>query len=184
MVEKTMKKPSIIYLVGIVLFVCGVGLFVFDKIQTNSMDKYTQMVVEQIQDVLPTRTQAIVGQYTNVSMPVFEVEDVDYCGLLEIERMNVLLPIADVWDSKKVLSRYDGSVYDGTMVVGGVGLEVVTQLDLNDRIHVVDMLGGEFTYSISRIDRVSDMNSFESSSSLVLFCYISSEGKYVVVSCK
>ena len=186
-----MKKLNPFYILGTVLIAASVVLLVMNTRQTQSNQLYVQQVTAQIQQKMPHRTSAVAGQYTDAQMPVFETQSVDYCALLEVPTATAVFPVADSWqESALTPARYRGSVYDGTMIIGGSGaqqqLGFVTQLDLGDKITVVDMLGGEFNYTVSRIDRaiqLDDEKLTSTDSPLTIFCYIAKEKKYVVVRC-
>ena len=182
-----MKKAKFFYIAGVVLIAASIALLITDKKQTTAMQTQTKQVVSQLQNIIPSRSAAIAGQYTVADMPVYEIDGVDYCALLEIASVSARLPIADSWNNADTATaRFDGSIYDDSMIIGGQNLGFVTQLDIGDKVTVVDMLGGEFNYTVDKIERANDVDMEKLSSTehqLDIFAYIAKEKKYVVVRC-
>ena len=182
-----MKKLNIFYILGAILIVAGVAFIVINQHQVTNLQTNTEQAVTQITQIMPPRTNAVAEQYSNTSMPVYEIDGVDYCAMLECKILNINLPVADSWaDAQNSTARCSGSVYDGTMIIGGQGLGFVIQLDLGDKISVVDMLGGEYSYTVEKIDRAKDVDMDKLSSTdyqLTIFSYITKEKKYVIVRC-
>ena len=157
----------------------------------SEMEVKTEKIASHIQQIMPQRQPAVLDQYIEADMPVYEIDGTDYCALLCIEKLGVMLPVAKNWnDEENVLARYMGSSYNGTLILGEKGsawnLDSVTQLDIGDKITVVDMLGGEFNYTVERIDRaksVMDDNLNSTEHQFTIFSYVEKEKKYVVVRC-
>jgi len=187
-----MKKNNIFYILGAILIAASLFLLLMQKKTLADMNTRIQSTTQLIQTSLPQRTSAVENQYTNTDMPVLNISGVDYCALLEVPDASVVLPVANVWNNAELTpERYYGSVYNGTMIIGGKGTEnqlgFVTQLDLGNRITVVDMYGGQFNYIVERIDRAKSLDKESLSSAdyqLTLFAYIAKEKKYVVVRCR
>ena len=182
-----MKKINLFYIAGAVLIAVSAFLLVFNQRKTTAFYAHTEQTLAQIQQLMPPRKAAVEGQYTDAAMPVCEIDGVDYCALLEVKKLGEMLPVADSWSSTDSASaRYKGSAYDGTMIIGGKSLGFVTQLDIGDKITVTDILGGEFSYNVEKIDRVKELTEEKLSSEdyqLTVFSYIAKEKKYVVVRC-
>ena len=86
--------------------------------------------------------------------------------------------------------RFHGSVYDGTLVIGGY--DQVGQFDFFDRInpgahiYVTDMTGTEFEYHVVRIDRAKEINAeklMNQNAGLTLFVRNRYSMEYLIVRC-
>lgn len=174
------------------LIVASLFLVLAQKKALSDIDEQIQNTTEIIQKSLPQRTFAVENQYTNASMPVLNISGIDYCALLEVPAASVVLPIANVWNNAEITpERYSGSLYNGTMIIGGKGteyqLEFVTQLDIGNKITIIDMYGNQFDYIIERIDRAKNVDIDNLSSKdyrFTIFAYITKEKNYVVVRCE
>lgn len=187
-----MKKTKIFYMLGVILIAASLIILLMHKRALSIKSVLIQNTTQLIQESLPPRTQAVENQYTNIDMPVINILGKDYCALLEVPFASVVLPVANVWNSAEITpERYSGSVYDGSMIIGGNGEEYqlgfVSQLDFGNRITVVDMYGGQFNYTVQSIDRakyLSKESLLSEEYRLTLFAYIAKEEKYIVVRCK
>ena len=182
-----MKKVNIFYILGVTLIIVSVALLIISKKQVAEFQTKTKQNVTQLQNNIPSRKSSISEQYTDEEMPVCEIDGVDYCALLEIPRLSTVLPVANNWkNADAYTSRFGGSAYNQSMIIGGQGLGIVTQLDIGDHITVVDMLGGEFSYKVKSIERAREVTEETftlEESSLILFTYMKNEKKYIVVRC-
>ena len=182
-----MKKINVFLVLGVLFVLASAALIVVEKTDAAQHERKTEEMISEILEVLPSRSTSFKGQSTELDMPVISIDGQDFCGLLEVKKLGIQLPVADHWKLKgSFTSRYCGSCYEGTMRIGGKGIDFVIQLDLNDRITIVDLLGQEFSYTVDRIDRANEltkekMDSFDDD--LILFAYLSAERKYVLVFC-
>lgn len=187
------RKINIFYILGVVLIAAAVGLYVTRTAAISEAEQKTSEIAEQIENLLPTRTAGAAGEYFENGMPAYSIDGTDYVGLLQVPNLGIERPILSKWSSKGVIicpSKYYGSVYTGTMVIGGSThkgqMDFLSQLDLGYKVVVTDMLGNEFSYEIKRIDRANDVNEellISEEYSLTLFTYQRSEKKYIVVRC-
>ena len=116
-------------------------------------------------------------------------------GVVRIEKTNTLpgLETVEILNGEGLSIHQYAFFYNReikNMIIGGKAdkyqLGFVTQLDIGDKIAVIDMLGGQFNYTVERIDRAKTLDSEKLTStdySLTLFAYVAKEKKYVVVRC-
>ena len=188
------RKINIFYILGVVLIAAAVGLYVARTAAISEAEQKTSEIAEQIENLLPTRTAGIVGEYYEGHMPAYSIDGTDYVGLLQVRNLGIKRPILSKWSKKDVVThpfKYCGSVYTGNMVIGGSNhkgqMDFLSQLDLGYEVIITDMLGNEFFYKVERIDRATDLDDEQIASdeySLTLFTYERSEGKYIVVRCE
>ena len=186
-----MKRNKIFYIFGAILIIASAALLMLNHKFMSDIQMKTEMITASVEKMMPERQPALAGQYTKVDMPVYEIDGTDYCALLCVQKLGVTLPVAENYGAiENVPARYNGSVYDGTLVIGEQGsagqLGFVTQLDIGEKITVVDMMGGEFNYTVEKIDRaktVTDESLNSTEYQLTIFFYIAKENKYIVVRC-
>lgn len=189
-----MKKTfPILQVLGFLLILGSLGLLLFSRFQSQQGQLHAQEMVRQIRAVLPDSGAGLPGSYSDPRMPVLQVEGQDVACLLEVPAYGLTLPVAASWDSKLTASipcRFYGSVYDGTMIIGGSDqpgqFDFFTRLDPGDRFRVTDMLGAEFSYTVQRIDR-SKTADYEKLSQgdfpLTLFVRSTYSMEYILVRC-
>ena len=156
-----MKKiGTFIQIMGCLLIIVGFSTFLLTQMNSNRAQKKKEVIVNQIESLLPDRTSGTIEDYTSMTMPVLQIEGKDFAGLVEIPAVGIKLPIYNTWDTSIInvyACRFYGTVYDGSLVIGGADQEgqfdCFDQLREETEIQVTDMAGTEFIYHIKRIDR-------------------------------
>ena len=190
-----MKKGKfpIVLILGICLVVISFSLIVGIQIRTHLGANESQKVVTRMNELLSERIEGVPGTYPNLNMPILEINDIDYVALIEIPSLNLSLPVADVWNSKKLYNspaRFYGSCYDHSLVIGGADnsyqFSFCDKIDNGTVIIVTDMTGTQFFYTVSRVDRSKSAESnwlISRDYDLTLFCRDALSMEYVAVRC-
>lgn len=128
----------------------------FREKQATAVD--VAAVISKIEKILPERNAGIIEQRTNSDMPALEIDGTDFIGLLELPGRNISLPVSNSWGNKDFgyrPARYTGSIYDGTLVIGGRyeagNFDFADKLDIGEEITFTDMTGGVFRYTVEKI---------------------------------
>lgn len=191
-----MKKHKfpILLTLGAVLILIGLALVVVFQIRVHTGSAERQEVLAKMEVLLPDRSAGVPGAYPNANMPVLEIDGVDYAAMLEIPSLNVTLPVADKWNSDKLLkspARFYGSAYGHSLVIGGA--DTAQQFSFCDKIQngtlvtVTDMTGAQFSYTVVGVDRSASAESqwlIRQEYDLTLFCRDTYATEYIAVRCK
>lgn len=187
------RKASLPLILGIGLILCSLCILVVIRIRIQTGAQKSQAVMTQINACLPDRIYGTPGMNPGADMAVLEINGVDYCGLLEIPALGITLPISDQWNSKDFYcapSRFCGSVYDGTLVIGGGDypkqFAFCDKIENGTAVTVTDMTGARFSYTVSRVDRAKHAQAQwlqEGAYDLVLFCRDAYSSEYIAVRC-
>jgi len=155
-----MKKGSIFQILGIGLILCSFMLLIGSGIYGKRAASKAIEIVEKIEVLLPSRVEGSEEDYINIQMPVLQIDGHNFSGLLEVPSFGVTLPVYDAWEDsmiRKFPCRFSGSVYDGSMVVGGADqtgqFDFCSKLDLGAYIQMTDMTGARFDYMVTKIER-------------------------------
>ncbi len=191
-----MKKDrlyNILLMVGIALVVISLGTLLISQISQTLASRNARELVVQIRQLLPQTSTGVLEDRANPVMPSMEVEGENFCGIIEIPAYNADLPICDIWSSGKVTKypcRYTGSIYDGSLVIGGSDnsgqFDFMKEITGGDKIYVTDMTGARFTYTVSDVFRTSDVSTANLTSQegdLVLYAKNSFSLDYTLVIC-
>ena len=186
------RKGSWLLAGGVALIaLCLVFVAVF-YLRLYTGEKHCAEVTAKLEAVLPPRTPGMPGAYPNTSMPVLEIDGENYTALVEIPAFGLTLPVADEWDEGTLTrspARFCGSVYNGTLVVGGVDTQsqfaFCGQIDNGAAITVTDMTGAQFAYKVDRVDRSdrAELEWLQADSDLTLFCRELYGTGYIAVRC-
>ena len=188
-----MKKSRRLQLLGLGLILCGllalqVNYWMGQRAQTEN-----KQAVQQIQAILPPRTPGVTDHYSDMQMPSLQVGGMDYVALIEVPKFGVQMPVRSQWSRLQVGScpcRFYGTVYDGSLVVGGDHSEgqfaFLSQIQNGDAVLVTDMTGAQFAYRVSmiyRADSASAEELMDEGYDLTLFARNSAGLEYIIVRC-
>lgn len=146
-------------------------------------------IVEALEAVLPERMAGIIEQRTDSTMPAVEIGGLDVIGLLELPDRGIRLPVAAQWDGSGGgfrPARYTGSVYDGTLIIGGSSdsFDFVPLLDAGEEITFTDMTGSVFRYTVRKISHADNARAetlADAEDMLTLF--VKKNGTFLIVRC-
>lgn len=127
----------------------------------------------------------------NVPVGYVEIDGIDVIGLLELPGRGIKLPVSAEWDSSEQSfrpARFMGSVYDGTLIVGGRSedgnFDFIDQLDAGEELTFTDMTGRVFRYTVHKIRHADNARAetlADSESALTLF--VKKNGAFLIVRC-
>lgn len=187
------RKFPLFLVLGICLILVAVSLMLVLQLRMHLGAQHCHSILLSMEQVIPERTAGVPGGYLVSAMPVLEIEDADYVAVLEVPLFDVVLPVADLWDSNKLYlspSRFHGSAYDNSLVIGGddapLQFGFCDKIEHGTRITVTDMTGARFAYTVSGIDRAKHADSqwlMDSEHDLTLFCHDVYSMEYIAVRC-
>ena len=156
------KIGKLCFMVGCLLVAGSFMLFLSVRLTVARAQTRNAAVVERICNYLPPLQPGVQENYSNMTMPLLEIDGSDYVALLDIPALGLTLPVADKWDKGRIIAgprRFEGTAYDGSLVVGGADqpgqFSGFASLQPGSSILVTDMTGLTFHYVIDRIDRSS-----------------------------
>ena len=184
---------KVIIIFGIILILCGVGLLAYSYISTRAGNIKAEKTVERIEALLPPESVGRVDEYNTLEMPSLEIDGKNIIALLEIPATGTTLPVEDEWDKDSLNSfpgRFIGSVYDGSLVVGGRDkkgcFDALKRIDTGSEITITDMTGTKYTYKVSEIQRKKSARGEDlSDEGAALTLFVRDEGTmdYIIVRC-
>ena len=125
--------------------------------------------------------QPLYEQYPNLEMPTVEIDGYRYIGTLEIEAIDLALPVMTDWSYDQLemaACRYSGSVYSHDIVICGHNyrsmFSPIKWLETGTEAVFTDVEGNTFYYELSYTDviapeNIEDMVTADSSWDLTLF---------------
>jgi sortase A len=187
------KNTNFLQKMGIGLVLLSFILLLGSEIFAISNRTATRKLTEQLRNSLPERTQGDPQGYSDPRMPALQLQGTDFLGLIEMPAYGVALPLGSSWNQgalNRHPCRFQGSVYDSSLIVGGSGtkgqFDIFGRMELGDKIRITDMTGAQFSYKVTDIDRRShaDMEIFrEKERDLILFARDQETSNYILVRC-
>ena len=188
-----MKRNKILQMIGILLILGSCGILLFSRMSAQKARTEAAEIVTEIRRSLPEKSFGTMESFSSMSMPVHQIGGEDFSALLEVPAYGVILPVGDGWEPGSVRSypcRFAGSVYDGTLVIGGADqpgqLDFLDKLEIGTVITVTDMTGAVFTYTVDRVGRSRTAEAeklMDAGVDLTLFARDAYSLEYILVRC-
>lgn len=180
--------------IGAILILSSVSLVIITASLEKNAQKNSRIIAERMLSLMPEIQNAQADDRIDTSMSSLNIDSTDFCAVLEIPRYGACLPVATKWDKTRVRMypcRYTGSIYDGTLVIGGADsrgqLDFLSDITEGDAVLLTDTEGNCYAYKINAIE-LADIASTETLISdecdLVLFARNTYSSGYTVIRCK
>jgi len=184
------KRVSLPILLGVLLIAVGLCLLVTHGLRQLAVQDSADRLVARLDGLLPPGTPGMIGMHSEPAMPVLQVEGTDCVALLEIPAFALRLPVTDAWHTDGLPARFSGSVYDGTLVIGGTDhpgqFDFCARIENGEMVVITDMTGAQFTYTVARVDRAQHAEAgwlSQPDFALTLFCRDAQTLEYIAVRC-
>ncbi len=193
MAAQTKPWRQVLTVVGIALMVAAIGLLAVSVIREGANARRATATVATITSLIPTVQDTVPDDRVHTALAAMEVDGVNYCALVELPRYGTALPVHDGWDAALTAQfpcRYDGSVYDAPLIIGGS--DATGQFDFmktvgdGDAVYITDMTGGRYAYRVTAVEKTADVSTAALTASpadLVLFARNRFSLDYTVVRC-
>lgn len=187
------RKFPLVLALGVCLILASVSMVLVFHIRMHMGAQHSRQMMASMEQILPERTAGVPGVSLAAGMPVLEIENTDYVAILEIPSFDIALPVADQWNSDDLFgspSRFFGSAYDNTLIIGGVDdprqFGFCDKIQHGARITITDMTGAQFAYTVSGVDRAKHAKTqwlMDGDCDLTLFCHDIYSMEYIAVRC-
>ena len=150
-------------LLGIALIVTAAGVLGWWIYEVHVSNQRATSYVDTIRSLTPEPQGAVLESQKDRSMAVLSVDGTDFIGLLEFPAFDSVLPVCGNWQrTSKYPCRFNGSVYDGTLQVGGTSqkgqYEFYRDISVGDEVFFTDMRGNCYSYIVRSIDHAEHVN--------------------------
>ena len=184
---------NILLILGILLLASAIAFAVYSHISQNNSAIASKQLVDEIYSIIPEPYGAFPDDQANKAMPTVEINDMNFAGIIEVPLYESVLPVYSQWDPSKTSQfpcRYMGSVYDGTLVIGGSDnkeqLDFMKLISIGDSVYITDMTGARFAYTVSDIKITKDASTeslTDTEADLTFFAPNSTSFDYTVIYC-
>ena len=187
------RKFPVILALGLSLIVLSLAFAAILQIGAYTGYRKSLAVAAKIEDFLPDHVAGTPGMYSDVTMPSLEIDGTDYVALIEIPSFDVTIPVTNDPNSNNLFtspSRFCGSTYDHTLVIGGADIShqfaFCDEIEIGALVTVTDMTGAEFTYTVEMVERskTADVSWLtDPDHDLTLYCRSLYSMDYIAVRC-
>lgn len=143
---------------GIILIAAAIAVWVFTDVVSQFRFKNADYYVEKLYSVMPELTEGIPEERSDSVIAAYEVDGLNFAGIIEMPDYTLKLPIYGEWDTTKLRTfpcLFSGSANNSNLILGSTSdkdlFDFVKQISVDDRIVFTDMTGVQFTYYITNI---------------------------------
>lgn len=152
--NKRLLIKRLCIVLGVCLLVASILTLFFWNLGISSSEKQAKNYVSTLKSIIPTPQNAVLEERGDNNMPILSVYGNDFVGIIEFPAYDSELPVGAEWiDSSKYPSRFNGSIYDGTLQVGATTqkgqYDFYRKLSLGDTVVYTDMKGNRYTFEIT-----------------------------------
>ena len=176
---------------GAVLLVAAAILSLWWQWDIRASEERMQSYVQTIRTLIPEPRSALAQARGDNAMAVLSLDGTDFIGLLELPRYGAALAIGADWGAaSRHPCRFGGSVYDGTMQIGGTTqkgqFDFYREISAGDIVCFTDMEGNRYSYTVTdiRYEKHADQTALQrKEASLTLFIKNIYAFEYIVIFC-
>ena len=172
--------------VGFALLLAAAALFIAQRSAERRVYDRIPAITDALTALLPERTAGFSGIQGDLRMPSAELEGERVCGLLVYG--DAALPVFSEFDRKNPVKRpavYSGSVYDGSLVLGGNAecFSFLQTLAGGETVSFTDLLGRAFLYRVDSIRHADELGQALAADTAVLTLFVRINGGYLIARC-
>lgn len=186
-------KRKILIILAVTALAAVLGLVGYRHLQNAQRIRRAQELVSRLQQLLPPIRQGVWDDRDDMDMPVLQVDGENLCAWLQVPDFDCDLPVNSTWKTRDLSSlpcRYYGSIYDGSLVIGGTQrkgqLDFCDRIDTGHKVFITDMTGARYTYTVAIVERLGSVSAqilMDEEYDLTLYVKDSKNDLYILVRC-
>lgn len=186
------RIKNILLTAGIFIITVSIAVWFFYEILPEYRYESTEYYTESLLNAMPECTDGIVEDCPDAGMTLYEVDDLDFAGILEMPDYNLMLPVYGRWEVSKLAAfpcLFSGSPDSRDLIIGSTSksdlFPYVKRISVDDRIVFTNMTGVRFTYYVTDIrhSKSADKNALtRNKSDIVVFIKNRTAFEYVIIS--
>lgn len=157
----------------------------------RASEKEAAILADTLRALMPGQQNAVPEERRDNTMSVLSLDGTDFIGILEMPRYGSLLPVAADWgDLRKYPCRFSGSIYDGSIQIGGTTqkgqYDFYREISVGDSLFFTDMEGNCYAFAVTdlRYEKHADQDALQrKEAALTLFIKNEYAFEYIIVSC-
>lgn len=189
--QKRGTVRRICVLAGIGLMVAAAAVLIYWQWSIRVAERQAEAYVHTLRTLLPEPQGAVPEPRRDNAMPVLSLEGTDFVGILELPRHGSALPVCADWGQpSQYPCRFSGSVYDGSIQIGGTSqkgqYDFYREISVGDQLYFTDMEGNRYAYAVTdlRYEKHADQSALgRKGAALTLFVKNVYAFEYIVIFC-
>lgn len=161
------KKRNIFFSVGTVCILAAAVIFAKNLYEDYKVGIRTEEITKHIinEEKGKKLKEYDKDENSKIEMPTKKIGGKDYIGYLEIESINIKLPVMNFWSYENIRiapARYKGSVYDDNMIILAHNFRShfgnLHRLKIGDDVKFYDMDNNLFVYKVKNKEEIKGDN--------------------------
>ena len=172
------------------LLSAGVVMFLWQG-RIRAAEQRAEAYVQTLRTVIPEPQGAVPEERRDNTMPVLSLEGTDFVGILEMPGYASVLPVCADWGRpSKYPCCFSGSIYDGTLQIGGTSqkgqYDFYREISVGDAVYFTDVTGNRYACEVTdiRYEKHADQEALQrNDAALKLFIKNMYAFEYIVIFC-
>ena len=175
---------SLLVFFGVMLIISSVSLMLYQSVRQKITVQSNAEIVDTLFTLMPSVHSGEKDDRVDMNMPMLEIDGENFVGKL---------PVCGSWNRHKVSEfpcRYSGSLYDGSLIIGGSDaagqFDFAKNISIGDSVFLTDMVGGQYFYRVEWIEITADVsteNLVSDKADMILFARNTYSLDYTVIQC-
>lgn len=152
------KSSGLLMAAGVILVFAAFALTVYNIYDAERAAERAQTIIENMQTAEVNGIEdnsELIQKYPNMEMPTKEVDGVRVIGTIDIQSIDVSLPVIKEWSYESLKAapcRYSGSVYNNDCIIAAHNYPRhfgrLKSLKKGDEVVFTDVVGNVFYYNV------------------------------------
>ena len=143
---------KILIIIGVCLLAAAIVLLFAWQWNIHTSEQKVKKYVNVIRELIPEPQGAVPEERRDNTMSTLSIDGTDFVGILEFPRFESDIPVCADWGKlSKYPCRFSGSVYDGSMQIGGTSqkgqYDFYREISVGDHLYFTDMEGNRINPS-------------------------------------
>lgn len=141
-------------LAGITLLITAAVVLFYWQRSIRISEQQARSYVQSLGTLIPEPQGAFPEERRDNTMSVLSLDGTNFVGILEMPLYESVLPVCNDWGQpSKYPCRLSGSIYDGTIQIGGTTqqgqYDFYREISVGDRLFFTDMEGNRYAYAVT-----------------------------------
>jgi sortase A len=193
--EKKIRKSNlstVLFVIGALFLAAALTFTVIRTVSEVTARKKAPTILSKMESLMPQIKSGGFDNRADTSHAMLEVDGESFIGILELPTYGTKLPVGSKWavsELKAYPCRYDGSLYEGNLTVGGKvtagQFDFMDKVTKYDAVFFTDVTGKRYSLEVTdvRVTETMDVEEWQKDCDLVLFSSTGREEYTVVKAC-
>ena len=177
---------------GLLLLAAAAAVMIGWQWNIHAAQERSQAYVHTLRALIPQPQGAAPETRSDNTMPALSIDGTDFVGILEMPLHGSALPVCADWGApSRYPCRFSGSIYDGSIQIGGTSqkgqYDFYRNISVGDQLFFTDMTGNRYSYTVSdlRYEEHADQAALSrKEADLTLFIKNIYAFEYIVIFCE